>query len=142
MLVMIWRSIVKKSTFHHTKGKLNMSPVGIIIGVLVGALFTGFFIWLIARISSLIEVSGFGPAYIAAIVIAILEGLVKALLGSTVGASGSALINWIISAIILLLAGRMVKGMKVNGFGSALLAAAVIALFDWLVTWILIGLKF
>ena len=119
-----------------------MSPVNILIGVLVGALFTGFFIWLIARISSLIEVSGFGPAYIAAIVIAILNGLVKWLLGSTLGMPGSTLINWIISAIILLLAGRMVKGMKVNGFGSALLAAAVIALFDWLVTWILIGLKF
>ncbi len=124
-----------------------MSPVTILIGVLVGALFTGFFIWLIARISSLIEVSGFGPAYIAAIVIAVLNGLVKWLLGSALGGTGGALtgsvlINWIISAIILLLAGRMVKGMKVNGFGSALLAAAVIALFDWLVTWILIGLKF
>ena len=120
---------------------MSLSPASLIIGVLVGALFTGFFIWVIARISSLIEVSGFGPAYIAAIVIAILNGLVKWLLGSTVGGTGSALINWIISAIILLLAGRMVKGMKVNGFGSALLAAAVIALFDWLVTWILIGLK-
>ena len=119
-----------------------MSPVGILIGVLVGALFTGFFIWVIARISSLIEVSGFGPAYLAAIVIAILNGLVKWLLGSTLGGTGSALVNWIISAIILLIAGRMVKGMKVNGFGSALLAAAVIALFDWLVTWALIGLKF
>ena len=119
-----------------------MSPVGILIGVLIGALFTGFFIWLIARISSLIEVSGFGPAYIAAIVIAILNGLVKWLFGSTIGGVGSALINWIIAAIILLIAGRMVKGMKVNGFGSALLAAAVIALFDWLLTWILVGLKF
>jgi putative membrane protein len=55
--------------------------------------------------------------------------------------TGSVLLNWIISAIILIFAGRMVKGIKVNGFGSALLAAAVIALFDWLVTWILIGLK-
>ena len=119
-----------------------LSPVGILIGVLAGALFTGFFIWLIARISSLIDVAGFGPAYIAAIVIAILNGLVKWLLGSTLGGTGSALINWIISAIILLIAGRMVKGLKVNGFGSALLAAAVIALFDWLVAWILIGLKF
>lgn len=119
-----------------------MSSVSILIGVLVGALFTGFFIWLIARISSLMEVSGFGPAYIAAIVIAVLNGLVKWLLGSTLGGNGSALINWIISAIVLLIAGRMVKGLKVNGFGSALLAAAVIALFDWLVTWILIGLKF
>ena len=119
-----------------------MSPVSILIGVLVGALFTGFFIWLIARISSLMEVSGFGPAYIAAIVIAVLNGLVKWLLGSTLGGNGSALIYWIISAIVLLIAGRMVKGLKVNGFGSALLAAAVIALFDWLVTWTLIGLKF
>jgi putative membrane protein len=120
---------------------MSLSPVSLIIGVLVGALFTGFFIWFIARISSLIEVSGFGPAFIAAIVIAVLNGLVKWLFGSTLG-NGSVLINWVISAIILLIAGRMVKGMKVNGFGSALLAAAVIALFDWLVTWILIGLKF
>jgi putative membrane protein len=119
-----------------------MSPIGILIGVLVGALFTGFFIWVIARISSLIEVSGFGPAFVAAIVIAVLNGLVKWLFGSTLGGSGSALVNWIISAIILLIAGRMVKGIKVNGFGSALLAAAAIALFDWFVTWILIGLKF
>ncbi len=119
-----------------------MSPIALVIGVLIGAIFNGFFIWLIARISSLIEVTGFGPAYIAAIVIAILTGLVHWLLGSTLGGSGSALINWIIAAIILLIAGRMVKGLKVNGFGSALLAAAVIALFDWLLTWILIGVKF
>jgi uncharacterized membrane protein YvlD (DUF360 family) len=119
-----------------------MSSMGILVGVLVSAVFTGFFIWLIARISSLMEVSGFGPAYIAGIVIAVLNGLVKWLLGSTLGGNGSALINWIISAIILLIAGRVVKGLKVNGFGSALLAAAVIALFDWLVTWVLIGLKF
>ena len=120
---------------------MSLSPVSLLIGVLVGALFTGFFIWVIARISSLIEVSGFGPAFIAAIVIAVLNGLVKWLFGPSLG-NGSFLINWVISAIILLIAGRMVKGMKVNGFGSALLAAAVIALFDWLVTWILIGLKF
>jgi putative membrane protein len=96
---------------------------------------------MIARISSLIEVSGFGPAFIAAIVIAVLNGLVKWLFGSTLG-NGSFLINWIISAILLLTAGRVVKGIKVNGIGSALLAAAVIALFDWFVTWVLIGMKF
>lgn len=121
---------------------MSLTPVEIVIGVLVGALFNGFFIWLIARISSLLEVSGYGPAFIAAIVIAALNGLVKWLLGPSLGGPGSVLVNWIIAAIFLLIAGRLVKGLKVNGFGSALLAAAAIALFDWLVNWILIGLKF
>ena len=119
-----------------------MSPLNIVIGVLVGALLNGFIIWLIARISSLIEVSGFGPAYIAAIVIAVLNGLVKWLVGPSLGGPGSTLINWIVAAVFLLIAGRLVKGVRVNGFGAALLAAAVIALFDWLVTWFLIGLRF
>ena len=119
-----------------------MSPVSMIIGVLIGALFNGFFIWLIARISRVIEVSGFGPAFIAAIIIAILNGLVYWLVGSTSGGLWGAVINLVISAIILMIADRMVKGLKVNGFGGALMAAAAIALFSWLVTWILIGLKF
>ena len=52
-----------------------MSIVGTIIGILIGSLFSGLIIWIIGKLGWGIEVSGFGPAYLAAIVIAVLSAL-------------------------------------------------------------------
>jgi len=113
--------------------------IGFIIGILIGALFTGLIIWIVGKLGLGLEVSGFGPAYIAAIVIAVLNGLVVWLLGAlnmTIGSSFvGAIIQLVIAAIVLIAAGKFVKGLVVKGFTGALVAALAIAAVGWLIAW-------
>jgi uncharacterized membrane protein YvlD (DUF360 family) len=116
-----------------------MTIVGLIIGILIGALFTGLIIWIVGKLGLGLEVSGFGPAFIAAIVIAILNGLVAWLLGAlglTIGGGiVGAIIHLVIAAIVLMLAGNFVKGLVVKGFTGAVVAALAIAAVGWLIAW-------
>jgi putative membrane protein len=116
-----------------------MEIVGLLIGILLGALFTGLIIWIVGKLGLGLTVSGFGPAYVAAIVIAVLNGLVVWLLGAlgvTIGGGFlGAVILLVISAIVLLLAGNFVKGLVVKGFMGALIASVAIAAVGWLVVW-------
>ena len=116
-----------------------MTIVGLIIGILIGALFTGLIIWVVGKLGLGLEVTGFGPAYIAAIVIAILNGLVAWLLGVmgiTIGAGFvDAILHLIIAAVVLIAAGNFVKGLVVKGFTGALVAAVAIAAVGWLIGW-------
>jgi putative membrane protein len=113
--------------------------IGLIIGILIGALFTGLIIWIVGKLGLGLEVSGFGPAYLAAIVIAILNGVVAWLLGVlniTIGSGiPGAIIHLIIAAVVLLAAGNWVKGLRVKGFTGALVAAVAIAAVGWLIAW-------
>ncbi len=116
-----------------------MTIVGLIIGILIGALFTGLIIWIVGKLGLGLEVSGFGPAFIAAIVIAILNGLVAWLLGAlnlTIGTGiVGAIIHLVIAAVVLMAAGNFVKGLVVKGFTGAVIAALAIAAVGWLITW-------
>jgi putative membrane protein len=42
----------------------------------------------------------------------------------------------IISAVVLLVSDRFVKGLKVNGFTGALIAAVAIGAVAWLLSWV------
>lgn len=116
-----------------------MTIIGLIIGILIGALVTGLIIWVVGKLGLGLEVSGFGPAYIAAIMIAILNGLVAWLLGAlgiTLGAGlVGAILHLIIAAVVLMAAGNFVKGLVVKGFTGAVVAAFAIAAVGWLITW-------
>lgn len=115
--------------------------LALIIGILIGALFTGLIIWIVSKLGLGLEVTGFGPAFVAAIVIAILNGIVTwllGLLGINMGAGGgfvNAILQLVIAAVVLMLAGRFVKGLVVRGFTGALVAAIAIAAVSWLITW-------
>lgn len=116
-----------------------MTIVGLIIGILIGALFTGLIIWIVGKLGLGLEVSGFGPAFIAAIVIAVLNGLVAWLLGAlnlTIGTGiVGAIIHLVIAAVVLMAAGNFVKGLVVKGFTGAVVAALAIAAVGWLIAW-------
>jgi putative membrane protein len=113
--------------------------LGLIIGILFGALFTGLIIWIVSKLGLGLEVSGFGPAFVAAIVIAILNAIVTWLLGvlgiNMGGGFVNAILQLVIAAVVLMLAGRFVKGLVVRGFTGALVAAVAIAAVGWLITW-------
>src|SRR5512139_2995810 len=104
-----------------------MSIVAVIVGILIAALISGIVIWIVGKLGLGLEVSGFGAAYIAAIIIAVVAGVINwliGLLGITIG-SGilAAIVHLLVAAVVLLISGRIVPGLRVKGFGGALVGA-------------------
>ena len=101
-------------------------------------MFSGLIIWIVGKLGWGIQVSGFGPAYVTALVIAVLNVVIAWLLGVlgiTIGAGFlGTVINFIIAALVLMVAGNYVKGLVVKGFTGALVAALAIAAVGWLIT--------
>lgn len=104
--------------------------------------------WLLSAIALLIVayyipgfyVSGFFVALIAALVI----GLINATLGTllkiltfplTIVTLGIFLL--VINALMLMLAGALTPGFRVDGFGTAFIGAIILALLHMLIRWIL-----
>ena len=120
-----------------------MNIVGLIVGALIGSLFSGFIIWVVGKLGLGIKVDGFGPAFLAAFVIAILNAIVGAIVPSVTAASSvwlAMLVNLVLSAVVLLVAGGMIKGLQVKGFLGAIVAAVAIALVTGLLGLGLAGL--
>jgi putative membrane protein len=103
-------------------------------------LFSGLIIWIVGKLGLGLEVSGFGAAYIAAIVIAVVSILLTWLLGLvgiTIGGGLlGAIIHLIIAAVVLMISDRFVSGLKVKGFTGALVAALAIAAVAWVINWV------
>lgn len=118
-----------------------MSIVGLLIGVVVGALISGFVIWIVSKLGLGLEVDGFGSAFIAAIIIAIVGAIINWLLGvlgiSIGGGWLAAIVQLIIAAIVLMISDRFLKGMRVAGFVGALVAAVAIGIVYWLIALLL-----
>ena len=116
-----------------------MSVIASIVGILIGALFSGLIIWIVGKLGLGIEVDGFRPAYLAAIIIGVLNALtvwIWGLIGfSLEGGWSGALISAIISAGFLQFAGSRIKGLRVKGFGGALIASLAMAAVTWLILW-------
>jgi putative membrane protein len=122
-----------------------MDILALILGVVVGILFYGLVIWIVGKLRLGLEVSGFGSAITAAIAIAVVGGLINWLLGSLGvtldGGLLGAIINLVLSAIVLMIAGRIEEGLVVKGFAGALVAAIAIGIVTWLINWVF-GLLF
>ena len=112
---------------------------GLIIGIIIGTLLNALIIWIVGRLGLGMDVAGFGPAFIAALVIAVAAGLIGYLLGAvgiTIGGGLlGAIIHLVIAALVLMIADKFVKGIKVHGFTGALVAAVAMALVAWLISW-------
>lgn len=74
----------------------------------------GLIIWVVRKLGLGIEVRSFGPAYVAAIVIAVFNGLITWLLGATGVTIGAgflgAVVHLVIAAVILKLVGGFIMG--------------------------------
>ena len=99
--------------------------------------------WLLSAVSLLIvahlikgfDISGFGSALIAAVVIGLANGTIGFFLKVitfplTILTLG--LFWWVINALMLLLAAAVVPGFKINGFLPALIGALVLSLVNLL----------
>lgn len=114
-----------------------MSIISIIVGTLIGALFSGLIIYLIGRMGWGIEVDGFRPAYLAAIIIAVLSALTQflwSLIGFESDLTGiyGAILNAVYTALFLQFAGNRLQGLRVHGFSGALIAAVIMGAIVYL----------
>jgi putative membrane protein len=110
--------------------------VPLLIATVVIGLISGFVIWIVGKLRLGLEVNGFGSAFLAGIVIAFLAGFITLLLGLAGiefgGGLVGGLVHLIISAIVLLISGRLLSGLRVAGFGGALVASIAIGAVYWL----------
>ena len=114
-----------------------MNVIGVIIGILVGSIVSGFIIWVVGKLGWGIEVDGFGPAFLTAIFISVLNGLANwfydVINFTPEGGWVGAVTHLVLAAGFLVAAGSLIKGLRVKGFTGALIAAVVIAAVGWLI---------
>ena len=97
---------------------------------------------IVSRLSLGLAVDGFGSAFIASAVISIVAAVITwliGLIGIKVGNPGliGALVCLVEAAVVLLISGSFVKGMKVNGFVGAIIAAISYGAIAWLLQWVI-----
>jgi putative membrane protein len=96
---------------------------------------------IVSRLNLGLSVSGFVPALIAALVIAVVGAValwLLGLLGITFGGGFLGVIVFlVVAALVLMFSDRFVSGMKVNGFTGAIIAAIAIAVVYWLLSLLL-----
>jgi putative membrane protein len=114
---------------------MNTLPFLLIALAIIG-LFSGFVIWIVSKLRLGLQVDGFGSAFVAGIVIAVVAGILTWLLGiagipDSAGLIGGA-VHLIISIIVLMISARLLPGLKVAGFTGALVASIAIGAFYWL----------
>ena len=103
--------------------------------LLVTWLLSAVSLLIVARLIKGFEISGFGSALIAAVVIGLANGTIGFFLKVvtfplTILTLG--LFWWVINALMLLLAAAVVPGFKINGFLPALIGALVLSLVNLL----------
>jgi putative membrane protein len=113
---------------------------GLIVGLALGIIAYAFVIWIVGKLGLGMEVSGFGGAIVAAIVIGIVTAVVMWLLNLFGLAPGGgwlgAIVSLIIAAIVLMISDRFVSGLRVKGFLGAIVAAIAIGVVTWLINWV------
>ena len=107
----------------------------LVVTAVIG-LISGFVIWIVRKLRLGLDVHGFGSAFIAGIVIAVVAMIITMLLGfaglqDSNGLIGG-LVHLVISAIALMISNRLLPGLKVAGFTGALVASIVIGAVYWL----------
>lgn len=114
--------------------------VDLLLALILGIIAYAIVIWIVGRLGLGMEVSGFGGAIVAAIVIAVITALVMWLLSLFELAPGGgflgALVSLVIAAIVLMISDRFVSGLRVKGFGGAIVAAIAIGVVTWLINWV------
>jgi putative membrane protein len=111
--------------------------IGWMVGILIATLVSAVVIWIVGQLNLGMSVKGFGAAFVAALVIAVISAGAQWLLWELniymPGGVGGTIINVLVAAVVLLLAGNVVQGMKVRGFSGALVASVAMAVVGWFV---------
>jgi putative membrane protein len=104
--------------------------VGLVIGILIGAVISGAIIWIVSKLNMGLSVDSFGWAMLAGLFIGVITTLITQFVPNLNGIVGAG-VHLIVSAVVILLAGKAFSGVKVDGFSGALLAAVMMALISF-----------
>ena len=110
--------------------------MAILLNIVIGILLYALAIWVVSKLGLGLKVSGFVPALIAAVVITVASWLIiwlLGLLGFSLGGFIGAIVYLVIAALVLMFAGKRIKGLSVKGFMPALIAAVAIGIVSWLI---------
>jgi putative membrane protein len=114
--------------------------MGVILNFVIALLISALVIWIVSKLNLGLTVRGYGAAIIAALVIAVVGGVILwllGLLGITIGGGLlGAIILLIVAAVVLMLSDKFVPGMEVKGFSGAIIAAIAISVVSWIVSWL------
>lgn len=128
-----------RSTLKVRGEERDMNILGTILDIVVAAALAGVVLMIVSRLNMGLKVANFKAAFIAAIAIAVVAGVIAWFLGLfSVSLSGpwiSAIVALIVAAVVLLTAARFVPGLEVKGFGGAIIAAIGIGIVTWIGNW-------
>jgi putative membrane protein len=114
---------------------------GTLISILLYWVVAALVIFIVGKLNLGLQVKSFGAALLAALVIALVAGVlgwVFSLFGFTLGTGLlAALINLLVAAVVLIISDKFLAGMEVHGFMGAIVAAIAIGAVGWGVTWLL-----
>ena len=110
------------------------------VGILVHLLVTAALLLVVARLVGGVEIESWGSAFLAALVLGLVNGVVRPLmviltLPLTVVTFGLFLL--VINALMLQLAAGLVPGVRIGGFGSALAGSLLLTVLNLLVSAVL-----
>lgn len=113
--------------------------IGLIIGILIGAVISGAIIWLVSKLNIGLSVDSFGWAMAAGLFIGALTNVFNHMLPG-MNEFITLVVHLVISAGVILLAGKAFSGVNVKGFKGALIAAVAIAVVGFILTLLLAGI--
>ena len=114
--------------------------VELLIGIIVTFLVAALVIYIVSRLNLGLTVKSFGTAFALAVLIAITGGIVGWLFGLfDIDFNGliGAIIILIVAAIVLMFSASLLPGVKIYGFGGAILAAIAIGIISGIINWLL-----
>ena len=114
------------------------AAIGLIIGIIIGALISGAVLWLVSKLGLGLRVDGFGSAMIAGLLIGFFSNLIAAAVPGD-GIIG-AIVHLVVAAAVIYLCGKLLKGLTVEGFSGAVIAAVAIAAINYLLAFAIAGM--
>jgi len=110
-------------------------PQNVLLVIVIATIVNALIVWTVSTLNLGLHVRGFLTALIAAIVIAIIATVVRLILAAigvpNLGGIAGFVERLIISAVVLVLADRLLPGLTLQGFKGAIIAAVAIGVITW-----------
>ena len=119
--------------------------IGLIIGIAIGTVIYGILLWIVGKLGLGLKVDSFPSALLAGLLVAVV-GAIAVWIGSALnlqapqGLTG-AVVQLVFTAAVLRAVGNSLKGVEVDGWKGAFLAAVAIAVIGWLINFALVGVS-
>jgi putative membrane protein len=109
--------------------------VNVLVGLVIAGVIGAVVILIVSSLNLGLWVRGFGAAFVAAIVIAIFGAIIRFILAAIGVPDPGGIVGFverlIVSAVVLMVADKLLSGLDVRGFRGALIAALAISAITW-----------